>query len=163
MSAFIVSALLLVCSFPVFAGELQVTLDMPSSYALYNALHVKEAQRKHGVVVKRLVLTQGKQGDGHALGIGCYRNPKDYYCKVALQWPRQFQSGQVLTMPQWMAEAITSSIQMNRRADLGEWWKGFESSDGRFGVLCEQVYTPSDLPFWTHCQVRLVRMPWDAQ
>lgn len=166
MRTLILLALGLVYSVSGFARgpvyQLEVALDAPSSHALYDALAIVERQ-VNGHRVKRVSFDLGERGLGHAIRIKCARNYKESYCKVKVEWPHEFSSGQTLTVPQWMAEALTSAIRMTRRTDLGEWWRSFESSDGRFGVLCEQVYTPSDLPFYTRCQVRLVRMPWDSR
>lgn len=141
------------------AGELRLTLNTHDSERLYLALHTIGIEEGDGVVAKRIVFDQGTPGDGVVMHFACLAKPRWTECEIRLESPDALAQGELISLPQWMAEGLVSQIDLDPRTDLGPTWKGFDSHDGRFSLVCEQVFTPTDLPIYTSCTTRMGKKP----
>ena len=136
---------------------LSTKLSGEDAGALFKVMRVSTTQVGEGegsYAQKKMLI--GTENSEYALSLDCRARENYRACAVVLKSASSLQSGAVLQGSQVFSEALVSALKLEPRPKLGEGWSAYESSGGEFGIWCEQIYTPTDLPMYTHCSLRIV-------
>lgn len=135
---------------------LHTQLAGEDAVALFKVMHIQPTLVGEGAdsySQKKMIIES--KSEGFALGLDCRMRENARSCKVTLKSAVEVASGKTLRASQLFSEALVSALRLEPNAEMGEGWSSFESSGRELGVWCEQVYTPTDLPFYTNCLLRL--------